>query len=81
QPGGIASRALPVVLYGQQHPYGKPGTGTGTRAAVQAVTRDELVRFHQSWIRPDNATIFAVGDLPLAQLVPQLEARFGNWQP
>jgi predicted Zn-dependent peptidase len=81
QPGGIAARALPVVLYGQQHPYGKPGTGTGNRAAVQAVTREELLRFHQSWLRPDNATIFAVGDLPLAELVPQLEARFGNWRP
>jgi predicted Zn-dependent peptidase len=80
QPGGIAARALPVVLYGRDHPYGKPGTGTGTRAAVQAVTRDDLVRFHQTWIRPDNATIFAVSDLPLAQLVPQLEARFGTWQ-
>ena len=81
QPGGIAARALPVVLYGAEHPYGKPGTGTGDAESVRAVTRDELIRFHQSWIRPDNATIFAVSDLPLADLVPQLEARFGNWQP
>ncbi|HET9427427.1 MAG TPA: pitrilysin family protein [Allosphingosinicella sp.] len=81
QPGGIAARALPVVLYGAQHPYGKPGTGTGNADSVRAVTRDELIRFHQSWIRPDNATIFAVSDLPLADLVSQLESRFGNWQP
>jgi zinc protease len=79
-PGAIAARALPVVLYGPNHPYGKPGTGTGDAAAVRAVTRDELVRFHQTWIRPDNATIFAVSDLPLGDLVPMLEARFGNWQ-
>ena len=80
QPGGLAARALPVVLYGAGHPYGKPGTGTGDPQAVRAITRDELVRFHQTWIRPDNATIFAVGDLPLAQLTQQLEMRFGNWQ-
>ncbi len=80
QPGGLAARTLPVVLYGDQHPYGKPGTGTGTAEAVQAVTRDELARFHQSWIRPDKATIFAVSDLPLGALVEQLEARFGNWE-
>jgi predicted Zn-dependent peptidase len=48
---------------------------------VAAITRDELVGFHQGWVRPDNARIFAVGDLPLAQLVPLLEARFGNWAP
>ena len=81
QPAGIAARALPAVLYGADHPYGKPGTGTGDPAAVRAVTRDELVRFHQSWIRPDNATIFVVSDLALNQIVPHLESRFGSWTP
>jgi len=80
QPQGLAARALPALLYGAQHPYGKPGTGTGDPAAVQALTRAELVAFHQSWIRPDNATIFAVGDLPLNQFVAQLESRFGTWR-
>ena len=81
QPGAIAQRALPPLLYGAQHPYGKPFTGTGNAEAVRAVSRDELIAFHQRWIRPDNARIFAVGDLPLARLVPMLEARFGNWTP
>ena len=80
-PAGLALRAIPGILYGRQHPYGKPFTGTGDPDAVRALTRDELVRFHQSWIRPDNATIFAVGDLPLADFVRQLESRFGNWRP
>ncbi|HYI64491.1 MAG TPA: pitrilysin family protein [Allosphingosinicella sp.] len=81
QPAGLAFRALPGVLYGTQHPYGKPFSGTGDPAVIRALTRDELVRFHQAWIRPDNATIFAVGDLPLAQLTPLLEQRFGSWRP
>jgi predicted Zn-dependent peptidase len=80
QPGGLAIRALPVVLYGAEHPYGKPGTGTGDPEAVATISREELIRYHQTWIRPDNATIFAVGDLPLAALTPQLEARFGTWR-
>ena len=81
EPSGLAVRALPGILYGARHPYGKPFSGTGDPAVIAALTRDELVRFHQIWIRPDNATIFAVSDLPLDQLVPQLEARFGTWQP
>jgi zinc protease len=80
QPGAIAARALPGVLFGRDHPYGKPATGTGTADAVRALTRDELVAFHQAWIRPDNAVIFAVGDLPLADFVRQLETRFGTWR-
>ncbi len=81
QPAAIGQRALPQLLFGEQHPYGKPFTGTGDAAAVRSLTRDELVNFHQRWIRPDNARIFAVGDMPLAQLVPLLERQFGNWTP
>ena len=35
---------------------------SATRRWSRRLTRDDLVRFHQSWIRPDNATIFVVGD-------------------
>jgi predicted Zn-dependent peptidase len=78
-PQTIASRALPRVLFGPAHPYGRSAQSGGDPAVVRALTRDDLVAFHQSWIRPDNATIFAVGDLPLADLVRQLESRFGSW--
>jgi len=80
QPTGMALRTLPPLLYGPAHPYGVPFTGSGTEAGVKAVTRADLVAFHQSWIRPDNATIFATGDITLAELLPQLEARFGQWK-
>ncbi|HEX8217390.1 MAG TPA: pitrilysin family protein [Allosphingosinicella sp.] len=81
QPAAIAQRALPPLLFGAQHPYGRPSSGSGTAEAVRAISREELIAFHQRWIRPDNARIFAVGDLPLARLVPLLEARFGSWTP
>jgi zinc protease len=81
QPASIAARALPGLLYGTAHPYGKPFTGSGDPRIVAALTREELIGFHQAWIRPDNATIFVVSDMPLAQLRPLLEARFGNWRP
>ncbi|HEY0042913.1 MAG TPA: pitrilysin family protein [Allosphingosinicella sp.] len=79
EPSSIAARTLPGLLYGTAHPYGRPASGSGDPAAVQKIARDDLVRFHQAWIRPDNATIFAVGDVPLADLVSQLESRFGTW--
>ena len=80
-PPALARRMLPALLYGEGHPYGRPFSGSGTEDSVRAITRDELVRTHQSWFRPDNTEIFAAGDLPLAQLLPMLEARFGRWQP
>jgi zinc protease len=78
-PNSIASRALPPLLYGANHPYAT--TGIGDEAAVKAVTRDALIAFHQRWIRPDNVKIYVVSDLPLAALMPKLEAQFGRWAP
>ncbi|MCI4590926.1 insulinase family protein [Sphingobium sp. BYY-5] len=80
EPMAIAQRMLPPLLYGQMHPYGIPFTGSGTEAGVKAVTRADLITFHDKWLRPDNATIFVAGDTTLADLLPLLEKRFGDWQ-
>ncbi|MES2336711.1 MAG: pitrilysin family protein [Pseudomonadota bacterium] len=79
QPQNIALRMLPPAIYGAQHPYGVPFTGSGTPQGVKAVTRDDLVAFHAKWIRPDNGTIYVVGDTTLAEMKPLLESRFGTW--
>jgi zinc protease len=81
EPSGLGARTLPPLLFGTNHPYGRPSSGLGDKEVVSRLTRDDLIHFHQTWIRPDNATIFVVGDIPLAELVPMLEARFGNWAP
>ncbi|MBV9882078.1 MAG: insulinase family protein, partial [Sphingomonadaceae bacterium] len=80
QPQAIALRNLPPLLYGSQHPYGIPFTGSGEARTVQAITRDDILAAHAAWVRPDNAKIFVVGDTSLAEIVPLLEARFGHWQ-
>jgi predicted Zn-dependent peptidase len=78
-PNGMGARALPGVLYGSAHPYGRSWSGLGDTAAVEGLDRDDLTAFHQRWIRPDNARVFIVSDRPLSELTPLLEARFGAW--
>jgi len=78
-PRGIARRNLPALIYGAAYPYGVPMSGNGTEEGVKAVTRDDLARFHETWLRPDNAKIFVTGDITMAELMPLLEARFGRW--
>nr|WP_312445941.1 pitrilysin family protein [Brevundimonas naejangsanensis] len=80
QPTAIAGRALPPLLFGETHPYGRSFSGTGDEAVIRSLTRDDLMAEHARWIRPDNAKLFVVSDLPLAELKPQLEAAFGNWR-
>ncbi|HEX8366732.1 MAG TPA: pitrilysin family protein [Allosphingosinicella sp.] len=79
-PTALARRVLPAILYGEAHPYGRPFSGTGSEDTVRGFARDDLVATHRTWFRPDNAEIFASSDLPLARLLPLLEARFGRWQ-
>ncbi|MBM4221916.1 MAG: insulinase family protein, partial [Gammaproteobacteria bacterium] len=81
QPTSMALRVLPKLLFGKGHAYAQPLTGTGTEATLKALGREDLVRFHQAWFRPDHATLIAVGPVSVATLKPRLEQLFRNWQP
>jgi len=80
QPVGIALRTLPPLIYGAGNAYGIPLTGSGTEDSIQAMSRDELVKFHRDWLRPDNATLFVVGDTSMGEVLPMLEKYFGDWK-
>ena len=81
EPLSMALRVLPGLLYGSDHAYGQPMTGSGTEAAIAAVTRDDLAHFHQTWFRPNRATLIAVGDIDSQRFAERVEALFGDWSP
>ncbi len=81
RPMSMALRVVPKLLYGAGHAYAQPLTGTGTEATLAALTRDDLARFHDSWFRPNHATLIAVGPVTVASLKPQLERLLRSWQP
>jgi predicted Zn-dependent peptidase len=80
QPAAIAARALPPLMYGEASPYGRPFAGTGTPETISALTREDLIAEHAQWVRPDNARIFVVSDLPLSDITARLERSFGDWR-
>ncbi|HEX2254781.1 MAG TPA: pitrilysin family protein [Thermoanaerobaculia bacterium] len=79
-PVPMALRVLPRLMYGADHAYGTPLTGSGTIEAVQQLGRDDLARFHQTWFKPNNATLVVVGDTTMAEIRPKIEALFRGWQ-
>lgn len=81
QPLSLALRLLPPTLYGAGHAYAVPFTGSGTTDSIASITRDDLVSFKGRWLRPDNATLFIVGDTTLAEITPLLEDAFRGWTP
>jgi zinc protease len=81
EPFSMALRVFPRLLYGPGHAYGSALTGSGTAASVQKITRDDLVKFHETWYRPNHSTLVVVGDTTLAEITPKLEKLFGGWKP
>ncbi|MEQ1743836.1 MAG: pitrilysin family protein [Saprospiraceae bacterium] len=79
QPTGMVIRVLPELLYGKDHPYGMPMSGTGNEESVAAFTLDDVRGFYNRWVKPNNATIVVTGDITMPELVEKLEKRFGTW--
>ncbi len=79
-PVQLALRNLPPLIFGEGHAYGIPFTGSGTEESIASLTRDDLVNWHQTWIRPSNGTLFVVGDTTMEEILPMLNKRFGKWR-
>ncbi len=80
-PTSMALRVFPKILYGENHAYGNPMTGSGTEESVQKITREDLIKFHQTWFKPNNSTLVIVGDITLDEVLPKLEKLFDGWKP
>jgi predicted Zn-dependent peptidase len=80
QPVSMALRVLPRFLYGQGHAYSNPLTGSGYVETVNAITREDVVKFYETWFKPNNSTLVVVGDVELKTLVASLEKRFDKWK-
>ncbi|MGC4001195.1 MAG: pitrilysin family protein [Anaeromyxobacter sp.] len=76
QPGWLASRAFTEAFWGK-HPYGHQVIGT--EASLQAITPEDLRRFHAQRWRPASAELVVVGDVTEEALRPLLERTLGSW--
>ena len=79
-PGQIAQRVIPGLMYGPGHAYGNSLTGSGTKESVEKLTREDLVKFHHVWFKPNHATLVITGDTTLAEITPKLEKLFAGWK-
>jgi len=80
-PVGLALRIFPALIYGPTHAYSNPWTGSGTEESTAKITREDLVRFHQAWFKPNHATLVVVGSTSMAEIRPKLERLFATWKP
>lgn len=60
-----------------RHPLGR--TLTGDRRSVQAITRSDLVDFHQRWYRPGQTLVAFAGPLPHEVYERRARKLMGRW--
>jgi zinc protease len=58
-PASVAARVSGTVLYGREHPFG----AVVTEASLAALTLDDCRAFARTWLLPERARLFVVGDL------------------
>lgn len=75
-PDDIASREFSKLIYGATSPYAR----TIEYSTLNAISRDDIVNFHQTYIRPDTTILGIVGDFELEPMKALVSQYFGNWQ-
>jgi predicted Zn-dependent peptidase len=75
-PQFLAQERFQRAIYGE-HPAGLVAPPA---ESLKRITSADLVKFHSTYYRPNNAMVAVVGDVSLKELLPKLEKAFGSWQ-
>jgi zinc protease len=76
-PAYLAGRAFDLAVFGD-HPYGRDTRGAP--GSLAAITRADLISFHETWYRPGNAILAVAGDIDRPTLDALLKRFMGKWE-
>jgi zinc protease len=78
-PEETSETVFPRLVYGPEHPYGRPVVGTP--GSVKSITRDDVVAFYRRIMVPGNSALVVVGDVQPDAIAAALESRLHSWAP
>jgi len=73
--GGIAARESAKLAYGADNPYAREPE----YATIAAVTRQDLIVWHQTYVHPNHIILGISGDFDSAAMEAKLRAAFESW--
>ena len=71
----IAERESMKLVYGPQNPYAR----VAEYKTVAAVTRQDLLAWHHTYLQPNNIILGIVGDFSAAEMEARLRQAYGAW--
>ena len=75
-PKEIASREFDKLIYGATSPYAR----TIEYQTLANISRQDVVDFYQTYVRPDSIILGIVGDFDSEAMIQRVQDAFGNWQ-
>lgn len=72
---GISEREFASLVYGKKTPYG----WDEEYATIDAIKRDDIVRFYNRYYFPANVILAVQGDFSAPEMKAKLEKLFGSW--
>lgn len=76
-PQGILFREFPELVYGDDSAY----SINTTYDSVAAISREDLIAWHQAYLAPDRIILGVVGDFDHDEMLRLIEESFGDWEP
>jgi zinc protease len=77
RPQVVAGWAFNELIYGK-HPLHRPAQGYPE--TIEAITRDNLLGFHNLFFAPNNTVLSVVGDFKIPEILTLIDRRFGGWR-
>lgn len=79
-PNSLANRLLPQLMFTNKVVQGLPGSGSGFKETVAAITREDVVNNYEKNLGYKNASIIVVGDVTESELKNVLENNLAKWR-
>ena len=74
-PQSLGGREANKLVYGADSPYAREAE----YATIAAITREDLIAFHDKYVHPNNIIFGVVGDFDTAKMEAKLKEAFGAW--
>jgi len=78
-PFQVALRIIPRLVYGPDHVYARPFTGSGIEEQVAGITSDDVRGYYAAHLAPRINTLVVTGALTASDLRKALERAFKQW--
>ena len=75
RPSSVAAALSRKVIYGMDHPLAR----AQSVASLERITNEEVKKFHETWHRPNIASIAVVGDITKAEAKKLLDKYLKAW--